>query len=275
MKKLILLSLILFSGAKAEAVSYGVIKGDNVNIRIDKSLSSKVIGSLNKFDTVTIIGDSGKEYEIDGQSYLWYNISHKGKTGWIYGKYVNILPTEPRETKYYLKSFANNFTPAFSTDNENYYSRNDFKNSIPSRKDFFISLREPGYLYVKTEIYEEFCVDTFKDIYQYDGDKFKIIMTGADTFKIHKNYIFHIKKLSEFNDEIISSIIVYDMNKPIKNKITTSDDCIFESVFEMEDNVNKDITLGFDYETLTLRVYMEKLNQTVSVLKFKNGVFQP
>ncbi|HOU83306.1 MAG TPA: SH3 domain-containing protein [Spirochaetota bacterium] len=275
MKKIIFLSLFFLFGAKPEIIYYGIIKGDNVRIRSDKSLSSKVIGVLKKFDTITIIGDSKKEFEIDGQSYLWYNISYKGKTGWVYGKFVNILPTEPKETEYYLQSFANNFTPAFTIDNDNYHSRNDYKNSIPSRKDFFVSLREPGYLHVKTEIYEEFCVDTFKHVYQYNGDKFKLIMTGADAFKIHKNYIFYIRTFSEFNNEIISSIKVYDMNKPVKKDITSSYDCIFEKVFEMEENSNNDISLGFDYETLTLHVYMHKLEQTISVLKFKNGVFQP
>jgi len=274
MKKIVLLSLILFSGAKAEAVFYGVIKGDNVNIRTDKSLSSKVIGSLNKFDTVTIIGDSGKEYEIDGQSYLWYNISYKGKTGWIYGKYVNILPTEPRETKYYIDLLEKKLGVIFSKEKDEYFSFNKFEDSFPSQKNYYLRIDEPGYLNLKSEIYQEHLLDRFVYLHQYDGENIKLVASGLGYFIIHKNFILNIWKFSNSNDSI-SRIYVYNMYKIVNDNVSSIPDCIFEKVFEMWDSPEKGIQLYFDHKTLTLRVYMEKLNQTVSVLKFKNGVFQP
>ena len=273
MKKLILLSLILFIGAKAEAVSYGVIKGDNVNIRTDKSLSSKVIGSLNKFDTVTIIGDSGKEYEIDGQSYLWYNIAHKGKTGWIYGKYVNILPTEPRKVTYYIDLLEKKLNIVFTKEYDDYYSYNNYNDRNPSQTNYYLNPNEPGYLNLKSDIHDEFCMNTVKEVYQYDDDKLKLILTGADVIHIHTNFILSIQADSKDYDRIYS-IEVYNLKKQVKDVISSSPDCLFEKVFEKEENREEGISLHFDYKTLTLRVYMEKLNQTVSVLKFKNGVFQ-
>ena len=274
MKKLILLSLILFLGANYETVSYGVIKGDNVRIRADKSLSSKVIGALNKFDTVTIIGDSGKEFEIDGESFLWYNISYKEKTGWIYGKYVNILPTEPRENKYYIKMFEDQLKITLIKDSEYHYSCIIGENETFFKAIYDLDLSQPGYLYFKSR-YSDDNMRRAKEVYQYDNDKLKLIIMKTDLIKVYKNYIISIDNDENYNTDRIYSIKVFDMNKPIKDNEFGIDNCIFEKVFEMEENTEEGIRLQFDYETLTLSVYMEKLKQTVSVLKFKNGVFQP
>ncbi len=277
MKKILLLGLISFLGANYETASYGIIKGDNVRIRSDKNLSSKVVGVLNRNDKVIIIGDSEKEFEIDGQSYLWYNISYKGKTGWVYGKFLNILPTEPRDNKYYVKLLEDRLNAVFTKDYDYNYSFKKIKdsNSNNSQQNNYLDLSEPGYLYLKSEYSNEFCLDIIKEVYQYDNDKLKLIMTGTDVFKIHKNFIFNIKTILESSDRLYS-IKVYDMSKPLKNNEMSSDNCIYEKVFEMEESKeDDDVKLYFDYDNLTIRVYMEKLKQTVSVLKFKNGVFQP
>ncbi len=273
MKKILLLGLISFLGANYETASYGIIKGDNVRIRSDKNLSSKVVGVLNRNDKVIIIGDSEKEFEIDGQSYLWYNISYKGKTGWVYGKFLNILPTEPRENKYYIKLLGDNIKGVFTKKDDGYFSVIN-PNNVDFKKEYYLILNEPGYLYLLAYISQQFCVDTIKEVYQYNGDNLKCILTGVDGFKIHKNYIFSIERNLHSNDSI-DSIEVFDMNKPIKDKITSSYDCLFEKVYEINNSREADTIMYFDQDTLTISFYMEKLNMNVSVLKFKNGVFQP
>ncbi len=274
MKKLLLLSLILFLGAKSETVSYGVIKGDNVRIRINKSLSSKVIGVLNRNDIVTIIGDSGKEFEIDGESFLWYSISYKEKTGWIYGKYVNILPTEPRENKYYIKMLEDKIGIKFIKDSEYHYSCIIGENETFFKAIYDLDLTEPGYLYFKS-LYSDDNIGNAKIVYQYDNDKLKLIMMRTDAIKVYKNYIISIDNDGNYNTDRISGIEVFDMNKPLKDNEFEKDYCIFEKVFEMKDSSEDGIQLYFDQKNLAVSVYMEKLKQTVSVLKFKNGVFQP
>jgi len=117
-------------------------------------------------------------------------------------------------------------------------------------------------------------MNTVKEVYQYDDDKLKLILTGADVIQIHTNFILSIQADSKDYDRIYS-IEVYNLKKQVKDVISSSPDCLFEKVFEKEENREEGISLHFDYKTLTLSVYMEKLNQTVSVLKFKNGVFQP
>lgn len=273
MKKILLLSLISFLGANYETVSYGIIKGDNVRIRSDKNLKSKVIGVLNRNDKVTIIGDSGKEFKIDEHSFLWYNIQYEDKTGWVYGKFVNILPTEPRENKYYTKMYEDNLNITFTKDSDYHYSCIVGESEINYKAIYHIDLSEPGYLYFKS-MYPDDNMGRVKEVYQYDNDKLKLIMRWTDAIKIYKNYIISINNDGYYNDKIYR-IRIYDMNKPLTDNEFYIDNCIYEKVFEMEESSDKGIQLYFDQKNLTLSVYMEKLKQTVSVLKFKNGVFQP
>lgn len=65
----------------AKELGVGMVTGNDVNIRTDGSLSSRVITQLNWNDTVTVLGEENG----------WYHIRlANSKEGWIFGKYLSI-----------------------------------------------------------------------------------------------------------------------------------------------------------------------------------------
>ena len=62
-----------------------------VRLRSEPNLSCETLGYLEKGDAVKIVDRSDEKFEIDGENWYWYEVeTSDGKTGWIYGKYLDI-----------------------------------------------------------------------------------------------------------------------------------------------------------------------------------------
>lgn len=74
------------------AIIYDAVCNDNsVRIRTEPNLTCPVIGKLNKNDSVKIIDTSLEKFVIDGEEWYWHEVElPDGKTGWVYGKYLDI-----------------------------------------------------------------------------------------------------------------------------------------------------------------------------------------
>ena len=74
------------------AIIYDAVCNDNnVRIRTEPNLSSSTIGKLNKNNSVKIIDCSMEKFVIDEDVFYWHEIeTQDGKTGWVYGKYLDI-----------------------------------------------------------------------------------------------------------------------------------------------------------------------------------------
>lgn len=68
-----------------------VCNADNVRIRMEPNLDCETVTKLNKNDVVKIKDQSDNKFEMYGESCYWYQVeTASGKTGWIYGKYLDI-----------------------------------------------------------------------------------------------------------------------------------------------------------------------------------------
>ena len=107
---LFLCTVLLFSSfsvAVFAETKHGRITKDKVHMR-DKSTTeeSKVLDTLSKDTVVTINGKTeGKEAEQGGGK-TWYNISYEGKTGYVYGKYIEEIAS-PEYDKNFEKNLLN------------------------------------------------------------------------------------------------------------------------------------------------------------------------
>ena len=89
------LTLLLLTGISTLALctfpSYaanGTITGITVRLREEPSTSAKILDNLDQDNKVEVI-----EKEND-----WYKISYKGKTGYVYGEYINVKDEEIKES---------------------------------------------------------------------------------------------------------------------------------------------------------------------------------
>lgn len=62
----------------------GISTGDRVNIRQNPNTSCKVLGQVNRNDSLMVIGKSGN----------WYKINYNDEEAWIFGDYVKITDEE-------------------------------------------------------------------------------------------------------------------------------------------------------------------------------------
>ena len=68
-----------------------VCNDDKVRLRIEPNLNCETISYLNKNDAIKIKDQTDKKSEISGEKWYWYLIeTSDGKTGWVYGKYLDI-----------------------------------------------------------------------------------------------------------------------------------------------------------------------------------------
>ena len=82
---------------EASEESYGgqaISQVDRLNIRLEPSLSSAVLGQLNKGDQVQIIGQQDK----------WLRIQFQQLTGWVYSDYLSISETAKNESAEYSRN---------------------------------------------------------------------------------------------------------------------------------------------------------------------------
>ena len=76
---------------EASEIEQGIINDSRVRLRTEpSSKNSSIILLLEKGDKLSIIRKWIKE-KIDGESWYWYEVqTSDGKTGWVYGKYLDI-----------------------------------------------------------------------------------------------------------------------------------------------------------------------------------------
>ncbi|MDR1944116.1 MAG: zinc ribbon domain-containing protein [Synergistaceae bacterium] len=64
----------------------GTVLGDRVRLRAEPNTNSKIILHFNRNDSIEVL----QRYSSVSEDYYWFNVSGKGKTGWMYGQYVSI-----------------------------------------------------------------------------------------------------------------------------------------------------------------------------------------
>ena len=76
---------------EASEIEQGIINDSSVRLRTEPSSDSSIILLLEKGDKVSIIRKWNYKESIDGESWYWYEVeTSDGKTGWVYGKYLDI-----------------------------------------------------------------------------------------------------------------------------------------------------------------------------------------
>jgi hypothetical protein len=64
----------------------GTVLGDRVRLRAEPNTNAKIILHFNRDDSIEVL----QRYYSVSEDYYWFNVSGKGKTGWMYGQYVSI-----------------------------------------------------------------------------------------------------------------------------------------------------------------------------------------
>ena len=87
-----LLFLSIFTGKVSASVKSGRITGDGVNMRsAPNSADSQVIATFSLGTVVQINETVNGNEAVSGYGNTWYLVTAEGKTGYIYGKYVEII----------------------------------------------------------------------------------------------------------------------------------------------------------------------------------------
>jgi uncharacterized protein YgiM (DUF1202 family) len=77
------------------------VKYDNTPVRDKPSIENSQITSYIKTkDNISIITNTGMLEEINGVKDNWYEIQFNGKTGWVFGDRLNILPDKESESTF-------------------------------------------------------------------------------------------------------------------------------------------------------------------------------
>jgi hypothetical protein len=81
-----------------------VIKGTNVNLRVDPGVKAKKIKQLKTNDTCEILEKSKLDTVGETVDY-WYKIKFKTKEGWVYGEFTSLkMPKEaPKKSNIFFK----------------------------------------------------------------------------------------------------------------------------------------------------------------------------
>jgi len=92
-KNILLLATILFTQLSfSQLYNIAVIVSNDVNVRSEPSLSSKIISKAKLWERVEVIDTDEKEYQLDEDREFYYNWYHvqleNGIEGWVYGQYV-------------------------------------------------------------------------------------------------------------------------------------------------------------------------------------------
>ena len=93
----------LYSIKETETVSTcnALVIADNLRIRESPSIASStnIIGKLNKFDEVELIGCTESSQTIDGLTFPWFKVRLKDNSkGWVFGGFVKIYFFEEEKT---------------------------------------------------------------------------------------------------------------------------------------------------------------------------------
>lgn len=82
----------LLESCQANEGKKGVIIVDSptLNMRSSASLSSNIVMRIPTGTTITVNYFDNEKYYLDGQQGQWYNVSHAGETGWVWGPYIRL-----------------------------------------------------------------------------------------------------------------------------------------------------------------------------------------
>lgn len=84
--------------------NYGIIQGDNVNMRAKPDVKSKVVERLEKHEFVYCMDKTEGKSRIGNEEEHWYKVKDcDGKEGWVFGKYIKCLNPSIEPDKYYRK----------------------------------------------------------------------------------------------------------------------------------------------------------------------------
>lgn len=68
-----------------------ICNDDKVRVRTEPNLNCETLTFINKNDSVRIKDQTDCKFEIDGEKWYWHEVElSDGKTGWVYGKYLDI-----------------------------------------------------------------------------------------------------------------------------------------------------------------------------------------
>lgn len=74
-----------------EVLYDAVCNDDKVRVRKEPNLNCDTVCLINKNDAVKIKDQSDRKFEIAGEEFYWHEVElPDGKTGWVYGKYLDI-----------------------------------------------------------------------------------------------------------------------------------------------------------------------------------------
>lgn len=80
-----------FISKKTTFTGTGQINDSRVRLRSEPNLDCETVTYLNRNDAVKIKDQSDRKFEIDGEKWYWHQVeTSDGKTGWVYGKYLDI-----------------------------------------------------------------------------------------------------------------------------------------------------------------------------------------
>lgn len=90
MKKLLVFALLLFVNVFvfSQGLPLCLITEDHVNVRIDTSITSKVLGQLNSGDVVEGEVAFSNEDTVNGERNYWFRVETASFSGYVWGKFI-------------------------------------------------------------------------------------------------------------------------------------------------------------------------------------------
>ena len=97
-----------------------IITGNNVNIRTQPNLTSKVVAQSHKGDEVVFIKKSDSKMKVGSDEHYWIQVKLPGEQqGWVYGKYLSLKTKAEAHSKwskrYTVDSSSSRFQPSHVT----------------------------------------------------------------------------------------------------------------------------------------------------------------
>lgn len=133
-------------------------KGDQVNVRFDSNLKSKIAYRLNLGDELNVLSKSNRKSYVNGYGEdYWYEIEVNGVTGWVFGKLIGTMEYDQ--------------TSPDQWDGEFMYVKGNYVNcrTEPSTKvgKVLLKLNKNDRIELIAKTNNEFSVDGYEDDYWY------------------------------------------------------------------------------------------------------------
>ncbi|EQA45876.1 SH3 domain protein [Leptospira broomii serovar Hurstbridge str. 5399] len=230
---------------------FGVIRGNDINVRITGNVNSKKISSLKKGDVVKILERSESAEEINNYYEYWYKILIRDRIeGWVFGRYIMIFNDKPLSEK----QIANLYAPKGS------YNEKDFFDKAVSQygKNYYISIPD-GILVTSKIVTYDFHEETQFEYFD---------LTSNTPF-----VIYHSLKPDRVINSNLCLLVISFQNITLYNKSTEGDNfygSLPGSQYLKSDEMNGGVYFldELDY-TVT-----EVSNKTTAKYKIRNCIFE-